>query len=131
MNYGLSNAVDTLATTSGYNHPNAHVLLGSAPWMLLDNTESPLLPRHRVLKIEKKQRTKKRAKKFWKFTFRKIDATAHHTILMKGEEVLKKSSRSEKQTRQLMQTILMNVHKTKKHRDTSSVPNPNHNAHHT
>ena len=59
MNYGLSNAVDTLATTSGYNHPNAHVLLGSAPWMLLDNTESPLLPRHPSIKNRKETTQKK------------------------------------------------------------------------
>ena len=29
MNYGLSNAVDTIATTLDYNHPNARVLLDS------------------------------------------------------------------------------------------------------
>ena len=29
MNYGLSNAVDTIATTMDYNHPNARVLLDS------------------------------------------------------------------------------------------------------
>ena len=55
MNYGLSNAVDTIATTIGYNHPNAHVLLGSVPWMLLDNTELSLLPRHPSIKNPKKK----------------------------------------------------------------------------
>ena len=66
MNYGLSNAVDTLATTSGYNHPNAHVLLGSAPWMLLDNTESPLLPRHPSIKNRKETTHQKKGEEVLK-----------------------------------------------------------------
>ena len=72
----------------------------------------------------------KKGEEVLKVHVKKIDATAHHTILNERRRSFE-SSRSEKQTPQLMQTILMNVHKTKKHRDTSSVPNPNHNAHHT